>query len=807
MSNDGQLQQLIRDRYPFPISHAYVHLAGRLDPGERYQASIACFEVTLKYIASIALANFMRDVQQDPSTGNVYLFQDLLDRLSRPIPLGHWLDVLHLTLRPYATRRDELMMPELFSLYYRVTAGGNIKTQGSTVQLLQRFIQERNEDAHHRNRAQASLFQRQSKQKSLEQDLMTLLARLKFLADYDLFYVEHAEHQGGFWHYQANSTSGSGYPFAQVTWKAAHGVNSHRCLLTNKSGSAVLDLYAFLIVTSEGRLPHEDIFFFDGMFSSGRANFLSYHAGVYIDEPADESSPASVASDAIHSLLSFLQNQIPATAEEKAGDIVGSRSAVEIYQQAVRWAWENEQRQSISLDALRQALRLTREEALQQERALEAQRGIEVEPELEVPFEGDPRWANLAYYVLDTSGQEEMSYRDIAAEAARLKDQYDPNWQLGDSANVEATVSHTLSHDSRFYKIRRGHYRLTKHSELLSNPSWANLAYFVLKHDDPKREGMQVQEITERAIELKAKYSNWHRASSQTPANTVSATMRVDHRFDSLPERGYWRLAEREEEATEETKLPSRGRVPARNEAYEDVRAHLEELGSLERLPFGRTYYALNDKVHLMFRFSRAHHRSGEIEYFMGVTPQYFERIREMGNGFMVLVLGSSDNVLIVPAETFAGWVEGLEPSGSGTWPLAFYQSQDKMHVKRWVPGQGREDVSAFFNDYGRIHQLLPQAPSTNERRRRPPTIRVADLLRAGLVRPGDQVYTKKRPAASATVIDGKIVQYEGQRLSYNDWGTRVTGWVSINVYPQLVLARTGQTLDELRDELRKRED
>jgi hypothetical protein len=65
MPDESVLGQLIRERYPFPISHAYTYLESRVDPSDRYQALLACFEVTLKTIASIALANFVRDIQED----------------------------------------------------------------------------------------------------------------------------------------------------------------------------------------------------------------------------------------------------------------------------------------------------------------------------------------------------------------------------------------------------------------------------------------------------------------------------------------------------------------------------------------------------------------------------------------------------------------------------------------------------------------------------------------------------------------------------------------------------------------------
>jgi hypothetical protein len=83
MVESQDLKRLVRQKYPFPISHAYTYLESRADPDDRYQALLSCFEVTLKSIAAIALANFMRDIQNDPKLGNAHLFQDLVDMLSR----------------------------------------------------------------------------------------------------------------------------------------------------------------------------------------------------------------------------------------------------------------------------------------------------------------------------------------------------------------------------------------------------------------------------------------------------------------------------------------------------------------------------------------------------------------------------------------------------------------------------------------------------------------------------------------------------------------------------------------------------
>jgi hypothetical protein len=128
-------------------------------------------------------------------------------------------------------------------------------------------------------------------------------------------------------------------------------------------------------------------------------------------------------------------------------------------------------------------------------------------------------------------------------------------------------------------------------------------------------------------------------------------------------------------------------------QAYRQILDRLEHLGTTSLLLFGRNYYSLSNKVHFMFRFSKTHHRSGEHVYFLGVTAHYFARVHSMGNAFLVFVLGSPDNALIIPTGTFAEWIEGIEPSKSnGVWPLAFYQSSDKAHTEFWVQGQSRRD-------------------------------------------------------------------------------------------------------------------
>lgn len=78
---------------------------------------------------------------------------------------------------------------------------------------------------------------------------------------------------------------------------------------------------------------------------------------------------------------------------------------------------------------------------------------------------------------------------------------------------------------------------------------------------------------------------------------------------------------------------------------------------------------------------------------------------------------------------------------------------------------------------------------------------KMPQLFEWHLITQGDKIYVKDREAQVATALDKNYVCFEGQKLTYNDWGKKVTGWSGINVYVQTVHEPTGKTLDVLRKE------
>lgn len=74
------------------------------------------------------------------------------------------------------------------------------------------------------------------------------------------------------------------------------------------------------------------------------------------------------------------------------------------------------------------------------------------------------------------------------------------------------------------------------------------------------------------------------------------------------------------------------------------------------------------------------------------------------------------------------------------------------------------------------------------------------DLLKMGLIKPGDKICITINPDESvATLIDSKYVDFNGKIMTFNDWGCKVTGWKSIRIYMYVTLVGENETLHSKR--------
>jgi len=76
---------------------------------------------------------------------------------------------------------------------------------------------------------------------------------------------------------------------------------------------------------------------------------------------------------------------------------------------------------------------------------------------------------------------------------------------------------------------------------------------------------------------------------------------------------------------------------------------------------------------------------------------------------------------------------------------------------------------------------------------------RIGELFEWNILKAGDELKIKNKENSTATVLSPKHVNYNGQKMTYNQWGLTVTGWSSICIYDQAIHTSSGHTLDKLR--------
>lgn len=78
---------------------------------------------------------------------------------------------------------------------------------------------------------------------------------------------------------------------------------------------------------------------------------------------------------------------------------------------------------------------------------------------------------------------------------------------------------------------------------------------------------------------------------------------------------------------------------------------------------------------------------------------------------------------------------------------------------------------------------------------------RMDQLFEWELIKAGDSIEIKEFESSEAIIIDDTLVRFNGEEISYNNWGKKVTGWSSISIYEWAMLSSIKKTLHELRME------
>lgn len=85
-----------------------------------------------------------------------------------------------------------------------------------------------------------------------------------------------------------------------------------------------------------------------------------------------------------------------------------------------------------------------------------------------------------------------------------------------------------------------------------------------------------------------------------------------------------------------------------------------------------------------------------------------------------------------------------------------------------------------------------PRAPEASGKRRFPA------MFAEGIIKAGDVLHINGKENSEAAVIDGKGVRFGDKRMTINEWGKKVIGHKTVNIYVH-AMTSDGKFLNELR--------
>lgn len=121
------------------------------------------------------------------------------------------------------------------------------------------------------------------------------------------------------------------------------------------------------------------------------------------------------------------------------------------------------------------------------------------------------------------------------------------------------------------------------------------------------------------------------------------------------------------------------------------------------------------------------------------------------------------------------------------------------VNVEQVLPLPSLEDNYVDINSGNSLPSRSQRTSSPTGNKQSLP--RIPALFDWGILRQGDILFIADQENSEAEVLSKTQVRFQGQPMSYNEWGQRVTGWSALNIYSYAVHQGRGKTLDELRTE------
>ena len=124
----------------------------------------------------------------------------------------------------------------------------------------------------------------------------------------------------------------------------------------------------------------------------------------------------------------------------------------------------------------------------------------------------------------------------------------------------------------------------------------------------------------------------------------------------------------------------------------------------------------------------------------------------------------------------------------------------DNFNTYKNIVDRGTELIDAIIDECLPTPDIDISQIKTSNKKLEASLPKMDKLIEFGLINKGDKIYLTLKPDESvATLLDEKYVDFNGEKLTLNEWGCRVTGWQSIRIYAYVAIVGEIETLHQKR--------
>ena len=124
----------------------------------------------------------------------------------------------------------------------------------------------------------------------------------------------------------------------------------------------------------------------------------------------------------------------------------------------------------------------------------------------------------------------------------------------------------------------------------------------------------------------------------------------------------------------------------------------------------------------------------------------------------------------------------------------------DDFNTYNDIVKRGKNLINTIVDDCLPTPDIDISQIKTNNKKLEASLPKMDKLIEFGLIKKGDKIYLTPKPDESvATLIDEKYVDFNGEKITLNEWGCRVTGWQSIRIYAYVAKVGEIETLHQKR--------